>query len=425
MDFIWISPTGGIIRRWRRVVGLMFARRKHRKHCPSGGRLEFVSTSTGHRTTATAAAPQRGFVLPLVLWLIAALGLVIAAIDTWVGMAVSNAQVLRDRTQSRLEMADVRNDLVYMIATRPMSTRGLEAGSDLVMPGAGDIDVLMAGAFTSNRTIAFDGRTYQSETHPEIEVKLFDGRGLLNLNDLNPARVDSFLKLFGYSDELRARLSDTLRDYIDEDDFPRLSGAEAQTYVRTGRRPPPNEALLTPYQATDIIGWSEAAAVWDANRATPLVTTCQSTGFNPNTAPERILMAALPRLAPENVRAIVESRRGRTFRNQREMSLASGVTLFEEPFFYSFSPGPCTIVEMSDSRTGDRVQFSLTIIPFSKTQPWRQDYELRIPSFAQPSDTRAPIARASVADQVSADIFPSPESVAPRDGLGSIAARPR
>ena len=356
---------------------------------------------------------DNGFVLPLVLWIVAALGLVIAAVDTWVNLAVSNAVALRDKTDSHLAMSDVRNELVYLIASRPMSNRGLEIGTDLTLPDPTDVDVIMAGTYSSNRAIAFDGRPFRSETHPSITFRLYDGRGLLNLNDLNPGRIDAMLRFFGYGEAARSRLIDTLRDYIDEDDLTRLSGAEARAYITVNRAPPPNEMLMTPYHALDIIGWREATKLWETDWTSPLLTTCQSTGFNPNTAPEIVLVAALPRVTLDGAREIVARRRTVSLRNQRETSAAAGVTLFEEPFFYSFTPGLCTVIEMTDEKTSDRIRLSLTMLPFSKTQPWRHDYELRLPVLDRTADVGT----------LEPDTFPAPESVAAREGLNRVSTR--
>jgi hypothetical protein len=363
------------------------------------------------RFRRTPAGTSAGFVLPMVLWIIAALGVVAAAIATWVQTAVSNAQVLRDRTAAMTAIADIRNELVFLIATRPMSVAGLEIGTDLELPSPSDVDTIMAGAYTSNRALVFDGRAYRSETHPNIEVSIQDGRGLLNLNDLNPARTDAFLRIFGLPEPMRNRLLDTLRDYIDEDDLTRISGAESREYIRAGRLAPANQALITPYQAQEIFGWSDVPALWAADEASPLVTTCQSTGFNPNTAPETVLLAALPRLSIENAKALIEQRRARALRNQRETAAAAGISLFEEPFFYSFAAGPCTIFEFTDTVTETRTRLSLTMLPFSKTQPWRHDYELRIPRAAGPQSALA----------VAAEIIPSPESTVAREGPLSTA----
>jgi hypothetical protein len=342
-----------------------------------------------------------GFVLPLVLWIIAGLGLVVAAVNSWVGTAVDNAQALREKTEAQLAIADIRNELVYLLATRPMSSRGLEVGGDLELPDPGDIDAVMIGNFSSRLALALDGRPYEAQSHPDFVIRLQDGRGLLQLNIQDPRAVDALLAQFDLPETQRTRMVDTLRDFIDEDDLNRLAGAEERDYRLAGRRPPPNQNLLTPYQARDAIGWDGMPQIWAEDLAAPLFTTCQSTGFNPNTAPARVLRAALPRVGEDEARAIVERRRAKALRNQREIGSAAGVTLIEEPFFYSFSPGPCTIVDIFHRTSGERLRFSLTMVPFSKVQPWRTDYELRIPRRA----------RGAADEPGPGDVFPTPEAV--------------
>lgn len=366
-------------------------------------------------TRFEASATSKGFALPLVLWIVAILGVVVAGIATWVQQATSNAIVLSQRSEAQLAIADIRNELVFLIASRPFSVSGLEIGDNLEMPDPSEIDAIMANQYSSNRTIAFDARAYRSETHPNILVRIQDGRGLFNLNDLSPGRIDTLLRLFDVEESTRNRLIDTLRDYIDEDDLSRISGAEARDYTRAGRMPPPNQAMVSPYQAKNIFGWADISQLWLADLASPILGTCQSTGFNPNTAPDLALRANLSRLTADNVRDLIAKRRLRALRNQREMSAAAGITLFEEPFFYSFIPGPCSVIEFEDTISGDRFRYSITFNQSSQTQPWRHDYELRIPRRqSQPPDAT-----------IEAEIFPSPESVAAREGLGSVSRRPR
>ncbi|MDX2225455.1 MAG: type II secretion system protein GspK [Rhodospirillaceae bacterium] len=359
----------------------------------------YSSNCSGTRTA--------GFVLPLVLWIIAGLGLVVAAVSAWVSTAVSNAQALRDKVDVQLAVADVRNELIFLLATRPFSGRGLEIGGDLELPDAADIDAIMVGNFSSRLALAFDGRPYAVQSYPDLVIRLQDGRGLLQLNALDPRALDELLAQFDLPETQRNRMIDTLRDYVDEDDLNRLAGAEERDYRLAGLRAPPNQALLTPYQARDVMSWSGVSQLWAEDLQGPLLTTCQSTGFNPNTAPERILRAALPRVTEEGARSIVERRRDKSLRNQREVGAAAGTSLIEEPFFYSFSPGPCTIVDMFHRTSGERVRFSLTMVPFSKVQPWRTDYELRIPRRARgPADEPDP-----------GDVFPTPEAVLAGLGL--------
>lgn len=355
-----------------------------------------------------------GFVLALVVWIVALLGLIMSAVHVWIQTSVANAQALRDRLETRLAVANIRNELIYLLASRPMSVRGLEVGGDLEMPEASDMTAIMGAEFKSGEALSFDGRIYAVESQPGFAVRLQDGRGLLQLNEVAPARITALLGLFDIPESGRAQLADALADYIDEDSFNRISGAEERDYRLANRPPPSNQPLLTPYEARMAFGWSELDSLWATDLKTPLVTTCVTTGFNPNTAPLEVLLAALPRLQIENAVQIVQKRQKEPIRNQRELSNAAGATLFEEPFFYSFVPGACTIVDVFNLETGDRDRLSLTLTPLSKIQPWRYDYELEIPrSDDRTSNRPAPNA-----------IFPSPETVSAKSaaqlGAGGV-----
>jgi hypothetical protein len=356
-----------------------------------------------------------GFVLALVVWIVAILGLIMSAVHVWIQTAVSNAQSLRDRLETRLAVANIRNELIYLLATRPMSVRGLEVGDDLKIPDASDMTAIMSAEYESNQVLAFDGRIYAVESQPGFAIRLQDGRGLAQLNEIAPARLTALLGLFDIPERDRTPLIDALADYIDEDSLNRLSGAEERDYRLAKRRPPSNQPLLTPYEAKMAFGWSDLDALWATDLNTPLVTTCLTTGFNPNTAPLEVLLAALPRLQIENATQIIQQRQQKPLRNQRELSTAAGATLFEEPFFYSFVPGACSIIDVFNLETGDRDRLSLTLTPLSKIQPWRYDYELEIPRNSDRASNRpAPGA-----------IFPSPEAVSAKSAeqLGTVGVR--
>ncbi|MCB2106159.1 MAG: general secretion pathway protein GspK [Rhodobacteraceae bacterium] len=372
--------------------------------CPRSGSGSGVLPDT----TPNADGLQRGargFVLPLTLWIVAILGLAIAAVNTWVQLAVENAIVLRDKTEDLRAAADLRNELVYLLATRPKTVRGIEIGGDLTLPPRSDFNAIMMADYSSNRALRVDGTSYWSETYPDIELRMQDGNGLVQLNTVNPAPIEGLLRTLDVEPSLRTRLVDTLRDFTDEDDFNRLSGAEARDYALLNRPPPFNQALLTPYHAREAIGWDQVPQLWQKDLESPLVTTCASSGFNPNTAPETALIAVLPRMTLEGAKKIIAARTQKPLRNQRETARASGISMIEEPFFYSFFPGPCVIVDMINHTAGERTRISLSLVPFSKVQPWRYDYELRIPYRTDPEQD------ADSATDIARETFPAPETL--------------
>ncbi|MSO98461.1 MAG: hypothetical protein EXR11_09630 [Rhodospirillaceae bacterium] len=342
---------------------------------------------------------EQGFILPLTLWVIAAIGLAVVAVNTWVSQAVENARVLKEQADRELAIANIRNELVFAIGARPVTYRGLEVGRQLDKVDRNDATAMMAAEYRSDRFIKFDGRPYLLESEPDYVLRIYDSRGLLNLNAIAAPNVRRMLGLFNVSEADRNQLVDALEDYVDRDDLTRVSGAEDRDYTRLGLSPAANAWLVTPYEAQYVMGWDRLSELWKRDLQTPLMTTCMGTGLNPNTAGREVLISSINGLMEENVATILERREKRPFRNAREFAAASQSLVREEPFFFTFAPGQCLIVEITHQPSHTRTRFSLTIESFNvKTKPWQVDYAFRIPSEPTPLD-REPAPE---------EVFPAP-----------------
>ena len=349
---------------------------------------------------------ERGFILALTLWIIAAIGLVIVAVNTWVSQATENARILKQQADFEVAQADIRNELIFALGTRPLTHRGMEVGKLIEMVDRSDANALMTADFATDSYIKMDGRPYKLESHPDYILRIYDGRGLVNLNAISAPYLRRLLGLFNVSEPIRNSMVDSLEDYSDRDDLTRISGAEEKDYVKLGRQPPANAWLMTPMEAAYVMNWDLVPDLWRRDLDAPLISTCAVSGFNPNTASREALLSNFSGLAEEDLKDLLIRRNERPFRNIREFAAAANTTIRDEPFSYTFAPGSCIIVEVTHQPSGERSRFSLTIDTFSaKTKPWRIDYAFPIPS------------KTSAADRQLApeEIFPAPESLDAND----------
>ena len=345
---------------------------------------------------------NRGFILPVTLWIVAAIGLVVVAINQWLSNTVENARIFRERADAQLAFVGIRDELIFAMVTRPMSYRGMETGKLIDKVDQKDANALMAADYKTDRFLRLDGSPYIVESNPNYIIRIYDGRGLINLNGLSQPYVRRLLGLYELPEQVRNSLVDSLEDYLDRDDLTRISGAEEKDYERLGREPPANAWMVSPLEAQAILGWDQIQNFWRRELEAPLLTTCRVPGFNPNTASREALIASLPGLVEENLADMLLRRKESPFRNTRELSVASGTVLREEPFFFTFAPAACVIVELIHHTDGNRIRFSLTIDTLStKTKPWQLDYVSQIPP-KTPSDTAEP---------PSEEVFPAPDSV--------------
>lgn len=353
------------------------------------------------RSERAGAGSDAGFILPLTLWMIALTGLLAASLNVWVGNTLANSQALAQRTALELAQSNIRNELIYLLGTRPASYRGVEIGKDIKFANINDFNSVLAGPGDSGRHLKLDGRPYTSESTPNLVISLQDGSGLVNLNVGTPINLRRVLSTFEVPEPETNRLIDSLLDYIDDDDFTRLAGAERTQYVRLGLLPPTNGVLVSPMQAQRVLGWDKLHSIWEADMRAPFLTTCQAGGFNPNNAPAAALMANIRGLTPEKTDKVLAYRSEKPFRNIREFAAAADMIITDEPFFYSFVPASCMVVDVIDKNSGQHSRFALTLEPTSDKRPWRVDYAIRIPSeYNSALDRLDPEA-----------IFPAPESI--------------
>jgi hypothetical protein len=333
--------------------------------------------------------------------MIAIVGLLASVINVWVGRAVANAQALAQRTQLELIQSNVRNELVYLLARRPTSYRGLEVGPKVAMVENSDFMGVMSGPIDSGRALRLDGAAFKVATDPNMIVTVQDTSGLFNLNTMQPPSLRRTLASLGLPEPEVNRLSDTLADYLDDDDLTRLAGAEKAEYERLNLPPPANATLSTPYEAQRVLGWDRVDVLWKGDMERPLLTTCAGSSLNLNTAPGKVLMASIQGMTEEKLEQALARRAERPFRGTREFAAAADLLMADEPFLYSFLPGSCMLVDVIDKVSGQHTRFSLTIDRFSPMRPWRIDYAIRIPSA-----DRATLDRLNPQDT-----FPTPESV--------------
>ncbi len=118
---------------------------------------------------------QRGFVLAATLWMMAILAVAAAYFAQRISQAREQAEQAQVHTRALVEMHDTQADILFRIATTPISLYGLGATP--------------AGA------IALDDRAYTSSG--TTLVRLQDNRGLLNLNLVDDAHLDRLLNILG------------------------------------------------------------------------------------------------------------------------------------------------------------------------------------------------------------------------------------
>jgi type II secretory pathway component PulK len=295
-------------------------------------------------------APPRGFVLPLTLWVLAAMTLVIGVFAERMLGALELAKASQRRVEGSVEISETRAEILFRLGTTPLTVFGLGP----------------LGA-----AVALDDRPYRGDGRSV--VRLQDARGLLNLNLAGDERIRRLLGVLDVPFEQRGPLADALADYIDEDDFRRLNGAEKREYLAEGLPPPRNDRLLTPYEARNVLGWSGQAQLWRPGGLADLATTSLVVALNPATAPWQVL-ATLPGMSNDLAQKITAIRANRPLQGADEIAELLGVS--GGSLFMQVITFPSDTIRVTHGFPGQShaLRYNVTLTPFGENSPWQIDY---------------------------------------------------
>lgn len=304
---------------------------------------------------------QRGFALALTLWILAAIMVAAAIFSDRVRQAVSLAQRQQQNTNALLDIAASQAEILFRLGVTPISLYGL-------------------GTQPEGQSIALDNRLYRGLGKTTIQLQ--DNRGLVNLNIISDDRLLRFLGVIDVPPDMRATLSDTLRDYIDADSLKRINGAEEPEYRALGLPPPRNENLLTPYEAKRIIGWRDLPQLWENNRLPDLTTIGHSVAVNPNTAPKEVL-ATLPGVTGDIADAIIAVRQVAPISSADAIAQLIGAAPGDYALNIVTLPSRSVRVTHHAADLPWAIQYNVTLSATNDKAPWRIDYYFKIRHQAQ------------------------------------------
>jgi hypothetical protein len=331
------------------------------------------------KPSARRSRSQSGFVLPLVLWLVAIMAFGAAFISRWTAGALEQASLARSGAEAERVLISARANLTYLLVTNYLSGRGMEVGATAeeaaglraqgTAPGIGN-------EVRGPRVLRLDGRSYIYAEDMIVEIQ--DNRGLLNLNFATEGDLDRLLEHFAVPPEERRTYINRLLDYKEPGDLPRLGGAKRQQYLEAGKPPPTNQMLLTPWQARAVLGWDQITAMWREPGLMNLATTAFAIGFNINTAPAELL-TVLFRLPAEQAAKFVAFRETAAFNGFADLQAFGAPAQPYDPLrFISFPADSFTITTVM-RRPARKIVMAMALTPHSLVRPWRIDYAFELP----------------------------------------------
>lgn len=326
---------------------------------------------------------DRGFILVVVLWLLAAMAIVASLVVWWSRQRVAEATVSIESLQDRIDAIATRDTLLYIAATTPMTRGGLPLeplqAADLArrrLDDFGGFDKAPRGG-----ELLLDGTPYVGIGG--VVVQLQDEAGLVSMAGASGGRVEALLESAGIPRARRSRLVAALEDYVDGDDLRRLNGFEARDYERAGRPPPSGRPLRSSGEVFQVLGWNGLSAA-QRERILDLSTVANAGPLNLNTAPAP-LIEALAEKCLERCRARLGARAERPFASAFDFELETGAVLPGDRDV-DFRTAPADVLRITlVPRTGRALRLHVRLSPLAdRRAPWTIDAAYRVPR--PPSD---------------------------------------
>lgn len=215
---------------------------------------------------------QRGSATLLTIFLSAILITVGIGFNWVVKEHLSSAEGLKLKSEAMLRAHSTFNALIYAVLAGKRTPKEyvIQHGEDL-LPGD---RIPLNGEFVT----AGNG----------VQISMRDSNGMLSLMSLNPSALRRLIEML--SGEAAAGIIDSYLDWVDKDKFARINGAEEFYYSSQGL---PYVPRNYPIQYKEEFAFIKGMNKKLYQKIEPYITILPSSGFNPNTASEPVLMAYL------------------------------------------------------------------------------------------------------------------------------------
>lgn len=317
---------------------------------------------------------QKGFVLLMTLWVLAAMVLAIGFIASWAYQVQESVFTESRLSQWERDLRSTRSTLLYLGATNGLSYAGLRTGEGSRAMPENEFEPFSTDIFAvTGNELRLDGRRYQG--FGDVVFALQDTGALRSIN--NQAlfeQVHELLVFYGVDRAEASRLLAALSDYIDRDNVPSLDGVEREGYRRLGLLPPTNRLLVSPTQLINVAGWKSAlgdrfedfladVSVLDGNR------------LNFNTLTPNGL-AMLDELDDSTVEKIMSHRQAGHFRSVSDVNRITDVLIPTDALAMTMIPATNLRLMFGHAEYHRGYWVGVRFTPMSGSGPWQIDYNV-------------------------------------------------
>jgi general secretion pathway protein K len=235
---------------------------------------------------------------------------------------------LRNKAEAILKARSAYDTIIYLVLNGRVSSREIVAA--------------VSDEISNLKTLPLDGQ--RISLSDDVYVQAQDSNGMLSLVNMNTTSLERLIKKVGGLDNTSG-IIDCYLDWIDEDNFARINGAEESYYRGQGLPYSPRNFA---FQFKDEFEWINGMDRKLYAKIESYLTMLPSTGFNPNTASDEVLMAYLD-INDESLRNLKDYRSKMAVTSDMELFALTGrrITGGEGIYFY---PSPFIEISVSVGR---------------------------------------------------------------------------
>ena len=236
---------------------------------------------------------------------------------------------LRNKAEAILKARSAYDTLIYLILNGQVLPRE-------IVPAAGS-------EISELKRLPLDGK--KVPLSGDIYVQAQDSNGVLSLVSMNTPAMERLVKKVGSLEDVSGIISSYL-DWIDEDNFSRVNGAEEFYYKGEGL---PYIPRNYPIQYKDEFELIKGVGKELYSKIEPYLTMLPSIGFNPNTASDEVLMAYLD-INDESLKTLKDYMSKKAVTSDIELFALTGRKIASDMEGINFFPSPFIEVTVSAGR---------------------------------------------------------------------------
>jgi len=237
---------------------------------------------------------------------------------------IKSAQAFQQKTEAMLKARSVYDTLIYFMLN------GNFTAKEIILPQIEGLPEI--------KSIPLDGS--EVSFLEDLAVKVQDSNGMLSVTSINTLPLKRLLTYFGVDPQNADIFIDSLLDWIDQDDFTRINGAEKQWYSSQGFNYEPRNYQIQYKEELKLIRGLSPEIY---SKIEPYITILPATGFNPNTASDPVLISYLD-IGNDTLNVLKEYMQTKPVTSDSELYSLTGRRIVQEEGLYFY---PSSFLEIT------------------------------------------------------------------------------